>query len=105
MTNLKTIILLGFLWFSCSCEQPKNRVKSESRNSVPKPEGYRKDTLIKSSNVTDTGRWNFQKYLDDPTTPQLAKDIYYGSWKLKDDEPLIFLEKLNSKDKQARPFY
>src|ERR1044071_4398044 len=66
----------------------------------------KKETHVFPTTDTSTNdRWGFKKYLTDPKTPQLAKDIFNNNWKLNDDEPLEFLGYLHGKDKQARPFY
>ncbi|MEI7595176.1 MAG: hypothetical protein WCK02_05460 [Bacteroidota bacterium] len=49
---------------------------------------------------------NFDKYLKDPKTPKLAKDIFNNqNWDLNDFIILSFLDSLTAKDIEARPFY
>jgi hypothetical protein len=100
---MKLITVLLNSIFLVSCGQNSY---NESRELVLNPEGNKKGTFISSSPDTTTkDRWSFNKYLIDPQTPQLAKDIFNNRWKFKDDEPLEFLEKLHGQDKDARPFY
>jgi hypothetical protein len=49
----------------------------------------------------------FWKFLDDPKTPKLAKDIYLDNeWNLdNDDEALALLDSLTAKNITSRPFY
>jgi hypothetical protein len=90
-TTMKSPLTLLILILFLSCGQNQTS-KSES------------PTLPATDTSTDN-RWHFKKYLNDPRTPQLAKDIFNNNWKLNDDEPLEFLEKIHGEDKGARPFY
>lgn len=104
--KFRTIFLVSTLLLSCGQNSSKDKAYIENRELVFNPEGNKKDTFLSSSTDTLTNDfWRFKKYLNDPKTPQLAKDIFNNLWKLKDDEPLAFLEKLHGQDMEARPFY
>jgi hypothetical protein len=100
MTTLKFITALLPLTLILSCGH-----NSSGDNSYT-AKGKNSDTLNNvRMDTAKADRWNFNKYLNDSRTPQLAKDIFNNTWKPKDDEPLEFLEKLHGQDKEARPFY
>ncbi len=108
MTTMKflTAFLISTILLSCGQNSSRDKVYNESRELIPNPEGNKKDSIISiNMDTSKNGRWHFKKYLDDPKTPQLAKEIFNNRWKLKDDEALEFLEKLHGQDKEARPFY
>ena len=88
-------LLISICIISCG-EGTDKQVSNLKSNNI--------DTSLTTQNRT-TDRWHFKKYLSDPNTPQLAKNIFNSNWKLKDEEPLGFLEKLHGRDKEARPFY
>jgi hypothetical protein len=100
MTTVKFITALLTLTFFLSCRQ------NPSGDNSYIAKGAITDTANNiSSDAAKADRWNFKKYLNDPKTPQLAKDIFNNKWQLKDDEPLEFLEQLHGLDKETRPFY
>ena len=72
------ILTIGLLLILCACGQEYNQPEpyNQSRELVPNPEGYKKDTfeiLDKDSSAKDL--CNFDKYLNDPKTSKLAKAI------------------------------
>ncbi len=98
MTFIKFIITFITSTFFLCCGQ-NSRDNSNTLNN-------RNDTIRPMSiDTLKTDRWKFRQYLNDSRTPQLAKDIFNNKWKLKDDEPLDFLENLHGQDIEARPFY
>lgn len=100
MTNLRfiTVLIASILFLSCG--------QNSSGDNSYTPRGKNDDTFNNLSvNTVKTDRWNFKKYLNDPETPQLAKDIFNNKWKFEDDEPLEFLQKLHGQDKEGRSFY
>jgi hypothetical protein len=105
-THILTIGLLLIL-FACGQDSKQPEPYNESRELVPNPEGYKKDTfelLDKDSSTKDL--CNFNKYLNDTKTSKLAKAIFNDKdWSLSDDKVLNFLDSLTAKDKSARPFY
>ena len=56
-----------------------------------------------SNNIIET--CNFDRFLKDVSVPEIAKKLYNDTYKLKNDEPLILLEKLKSNNKEERMFY
>jgi hypothetical protein len=48
---------------------------------------------------------NFEEFLSDPKTPKEAKDLYLNKFKLKDEDPLFILSKIESKEDKERTFY
>lgn len=98
MTKFLTAILILTNLLSCGQNASGDDVRNTKRNERNALQPPTSDTLI-------SDRWHFKKYLDDPKTPQLAKDIFNNNWTLKDDGPLELLEKLHGQDKDARPFY
>jgi hypothetical protein len=108
MTPPPTIIIFLLLLTLFACGQSGNKPESynENRKLVPDPEGYKKDTIISSqTESTKNIKCDFDKFLNDPETPKFAKELYYNTYKLRADEPLDLLEKLESKDFPTRQFY
>ncbi len=88
--------------FACgqknSNTKPNNKI-SENNTNI-------KDTIISGQIESESAdKCDFDKFLKDPNTPKIAKELYYNSYKLKDDEPLDLLEKLESSDFNIRQFY
>jgi|GEM_PF-4611990 hypothetical protein len=104
-----TLLQAGLLFLgACENSNPKPTIYNEKRELVPNPEGYKKDTFAMEDDSPAENRWHFKKYLDDPATPRLAKDIFHNNWELKseyEETLLSFPEKLTSNNKQERPFY
>jgi hypothetical protein len=102
----KQLLYLFFLvgLFSCGQNTTKEKPYNESRELVPNPEGYKKDSPMTAIYDSTLDRWKFKKYLTDPKTPKLAKQIFNDNWTLE-DEALVFISYLTDKDKEARPFY
>ena len=91
MKKKSIIILMAFFLFAC---QNKLEKKIEQKISSNKE--------IKNNKIETC---NFDRFLKDEKVPKIAKELYHNTYKLKDDEPLILLEKLESKDKEERMFY
>ncbi len=83
-----------------SCGQHTGHTTIGEKKPVNDSSFIRKNTFI-----ADSDRWHFKKYLGDPAIPQSAKNIFNDHWKLKEDDPSAFLEKLHGQDIDARPFY
>jgi len=62
---------------------------------------------ISSNDYREFHNCDFDKFLNNPKTPKLAKDIYLDKeWNLNNDtEALALLDSLTAKDKTSRPFY
>lgn len=95
--TMKNLTALFILTCIISCGQATDK-------QPPNLKINKKETSLTTQNQNGD-RWHFKKYLNDPSTPQLAKNIFNNNWKLKGEEPLNYLEKLHGQDKEARPFY
>lgn len=85
MTAVRYIFLFGFSAVLFSCGQ------STSTKDKPAP-------------VTDP--CHFEKYLNDPHTPDLAKKIFLNeNWDLNDDNVLSFFDSVMNKNNESRLFY
>jgi hypothetical protein len=105
-TKLILTIALLLILFACGHDYKQPESYNESRELVPDPEGYKKDTFIINKNSTAKDLCNFDKFLNDPKTSKLAIAIFNDKdWSLNDDKVLNFLDSLTAKDKSARPFY
>lgn len=83
---------MTFGLLSCSNSADKNSVDNEINGGSEYKEFY---------------NCNFDKFVNDPKTPKLAKDIYLDKeWNLNNDtEALALLDSLTAKDKTSRPFF
>jgi hypothetical protein len=102
------IPVILFLFSACGNTDTKAEKHNEKRELVPNPEGKAKENFAMEDNAASEDRWHFKKYLNNPATPKLAKDVFHNNWNLtsyNDGELLSFLEKLTDKNKEARPFY
>jgi hypothetical protein len=92
--KLIVTIILTFGLFACNNSTDKRSVESNN-------------TKGSSIQITEFYDCNFNKFINDPMTPKLAKDIYLGNeWNFNNDnEVLSLLDSLTAKDNTSRPFY
>lgn len=105
---LSKLLLVISLASTISCQQNTNSKKLITHANgelLPNPEGNKKDSTMLAAYDSAKDKFHFKKYLKDPRTPLLAKNIFYNKWQLNDDEPLTLLNKLYADDMDARPFY
>lgn len=96
------------LFYACGNIGKNPKDFNENRELIPNPEVHKKDTFVTQDETPSEARWRFKKYLDDPATPKLAKDVFHNKWKFKseyEETLLSFPGKLTSNNKQERPFY
>lgn len=62
-------------------------------------------TLVQCKNSGKTDPCNYDKFLKDPSTPAIAKELYNNTYKLQSDDPLSLLEYLESEEDDKRTFY
>lgn len=102
-----TILTFGLL--SCYYSTDKNSVVNETAkdNLVHVDTFHIDQNEINSNEYKEFYTCNFDKFVNDPKTPKLAKDIYLDKeWNLNNDtEALALLDSLTAKDKSSRPFY
>ncbi len=107
--KLTVIIILTFGLLSCNNSADKKTVDNETA----KDSLFHIDTFYIDQNEVNSNEYkefhqcDFDKFLNDPKTPKLAKDIYLDKeWNLRNDtEALALLDSLTAKDKTSRPFY
>lgn len=102
-----TILTLGLL--SCNNSAYKKTVDNETTKDslVNIDTFYIDENEVNSNEYKEFYQCDFDKFLIDPKTPKLAKDIYLDKeWDLRNDtEALSLLDSLTAKDKTSRPFY
>ena len=102
-------IILTFELLSCNNSADKKTVDNETaKDSLVHIDTFYIDQNEANSNeYKEFNQCDFDKFLNDPKTPKLAKDIYLDKkWDLNNDtEALALLDSLTAKDKSARPFY
>jgi len=107
--KLTVIILLTFGLLSCNNSADKKTVDSETAKDslVHIDTFYIDQNEVNSNEYKEFNQCDFDKFLNDPRTPKLAKDIYLNKeWDLRNDtEALALLDSLTAKDKTSRPFY
>lgn len=107
--KLRVIILITFGLLSCNNSADKKTVDSETaKDSLVHIDTFHIDqNEINSNEYKEFNQCDFDKFLNDPKTPKLAKDIYLDKeWDLRNDtEALALLDRLTAKDKTSRPFY
>ncbi len=103
MKKLITAILT-FILLACNNTTPTKALDNKTASESP--------IQIDSSNTDrvaiKTGNFacDFDKFLKDPKTPKLAKDLINNKAKNpSDNEPIDYFDKLKSKDIQERAFY
>jgi hypothetical protein len=102
-------IILTFGLLSCNNSADKKTVDNETAKDslVHIDTFYIDQNEVNSNEYKEFNQCDFDKFLNDPKTPKLAKDIYLNKkWDLNNDtEALALLDSLTAKDKSARPFY
>ncbi|MBE7176863.1 MAG: hypothetical protein INR69_10680 [Mucilaginibacter polytrichastri] len=102
-----TLLTLGLS--SCNNSTDKNPVDNETaKDSLVHIDTFNIDqNEVGSNEYKEFYTCNFDKVVNNPKTPKLAKDIYLDKdWNLNNDtEALALLDSLAAKDKSARPFY
>lgn len=103
--RLTLITILTFGLFACTISTGKktgeNETVKDSLVSIDNSTPDNKETMTNNYSCCD-----FDKFVNDPRTPKLAKDIYLDNeWDLTNDEVLTYLDSLTAKDKSSRPFY
>ena len=102
-------IILTFGLLSCNNSADKKTVDNETaKDSLVHIDTFYIDQNEANSNeYKEFNQCDFDKFLNNPKTPKLAKDIYLDKkWDLNNDtEALALLDSLTAKDKSARPFY
>jgi len=107
--KLTVITILTFGLLSCNNSTDNKTVDSETaKGSLVHIDAFYIDqNEVNSNEFKEFHQCDFDKYLNDPRTPKLAKDIYLDKkWDLNSDtEALALLDSLTAKGKSARPFY
>ena len=107
--KLTVIIILTFGLLSCNNSADKKTVDNEiAKDSLVNIDTFYIDqNEVNSNEYKEFHQCDFDKFLNDPKTPKLAKDIYLDKeWNLRNDtEALALLDSLTAKDKTSRPFY
>jgi hypothetical protein len=102
-------IILTFGLLSCNNSADKKTVDNETaKDSLVHIDTFYIDkNEVNSNEYKEFNQCDFDKFLNAPKTPKLAKDIYLDKkWDLNNDtEALALLDSLTAKDKSARPFY
>lgn len=98
-------IILTLLFFACNNSVDKKSVANKfAKDSL----AYVENSSTDKSEAKDYNySCEFDKFVNDPKTPKLAKDIYLDNdWNLnKDNEALALLDSLTAKNKSSRQFY
>lgn len=107
--KLTLIIILTYGLIACSNSTDRTSVERETaRDNLVKVKSFNIDEKEVTSNIyKDSYTCDFDKFLNDPNTSKLAKDIYLDNeWNLKNDnESLALLDSLTTTNKFSRPFY
>jgi hypothetical protein len=107
--KLTVIIILTFGLLSCKNSADKNSVDDETAKDslVHIDTFYIDQNELNSNEYKEFHQCDFDKFLNNPKTPKLAKDIYLDKeWNLRNDtEALALLDSLTAKNKTSRPFY
>jgi hypothetical protein len=106
------IIAVIFGLFACNNSASRKSADKEliqtSKDSLVSVDSFWLDeSEIHSGEYKQFYSCQFEKFLNDPKTPKLAKDIYLDNeWNLdNDDEALALLDSLTAKNTTSRPFY
>ena len=100
-------LIVGNLWlllfYSCHNDEPRALVMLDPQDTLVTNEVTTKTPAAQP----DADNWHFTETLSDPSTLELAKNIYKGKeLNLNQDrKALALLDSLNAKDTTARPFY
>lgn len=79
--------------------------KHSQQNNINYPKNPITQNQRKTNNSGSKIDCNFQPFIEAPGTPQIAKQLYFNTYILKNDEPLALLSKLSSLDDAERMFY
>jgi hypothetical protein len=93
-------IFIGILSILISCKNNKQLSNESQKNVVSSSKNRIEETQILVTN----GDCDFEKYLNDPKTPKLAKELFENKAK-NDDAALEYFKNLKSSDKNEREFY
>ena len=102
--KLIVITILAFGLFACNNVTDKKSVRNETtKDSLVYSDN---SSIDKNANNTDNYDCDFDKFLKDPKTPKLAKNLLNNTASNPtENESLTYFEKFKSKDKQEREFY
>jgi len=102
--KLNFLTLLAFGLLACNNDSETKSMENETtKDSFVHTDITSIENKTNKSNDSDC---NFDKFLNDPEIPKLAKDLFNNTAKNPvDNEPLMYFEKFSSKDKQEREFY
>jgi len=107
--KLTVIIILTFGLLSCKNSADKKSVDNETAKDslVHIDTFYIDQNELNGNEYKEFHQCDFDKFLNNPKTPKLAKDIYLDKeWNLRNDtEALALLDSLTAKNKTSRPFY
>ena len=109
---MKWILLILSIFGLFSCNNMTGRKSNETTRTHKSSLVCIDSFSIDQNGVTDN-KYNefyscqFEKFINDPKTPKLAKDIYLDNeWNLSNDnETLALLDSLTAEDITSRPFY
>lgn len=102
--KLKIIILSAFGLFACNNLTNKKTVENDSKtDSLVNTDN---SSIEEIKNKTDNDGCDFDKFLKDPKTPKLAKELFLNTAKNPtENEALTYFDKFTSNDIQERAFY
>ncbi len=92
-------ILIGILSIFISCKNNK-----QISNEVPKTVVSSKNKIEEKQILDLNEKCGFEKFLNDPKTPKLAKELFENKAQ-NNDAALEYFEKLKSSNKNEREFY
>lgn len=93
---------LALILFSC-IELPVPTDKPDNHTVPVQKSNTRKDLIEKENRINK--QCGFDKYLSDPGTPKIAKELLTNSQYAADDESLKLFDRLNDPNPQRRLFY
>lgn len=102
--KLLTITTIAFGLFACNNLTDKKTVENETKkDSISSSDKFPNNKINNNSNNFNC---NYDKFLNDPKTPKLAKDLFNNTAKNPiENEPLAYFDNFKSEDKQEREFY
>ena len=90
--KLTIIIVLTFGLLSCNNSANKKTVDNEKDSLAHIDTFYIDENEVNSNEYKEYHQCDFNKFLNNPKTPQLAKDIYLGKeWDLSNDTEALSL--------------
>ncbi len=109
---MKQIIIFITLFGVFACSNQTSEVANEDKQNkkdslVHIDTFYFDENEVNSYEYKQYYNYDFDKFINDPKTPKLAKDIYLDKdWDLRNErESLALLDSLTAKDQYSRPFY